>query len=234
MYNKCLNILDLGQNRYLETWELQRNLHEKRVKGEIPDTLILVEHLHTLTLGKHTNSEHLLVSKDYLKSRGIEVFNTDRGGDITYHGPGQLVGYPIFNLKEHRESISWFVLQIEEVLIRVLLEFDIKAHREKGLTGIWVGDKKIAAIGMRVSRWVAMHGFALNISTDLSFFKTIIPCGIATKGVTRMIDINPDVEWERVKSATIDRFVEVFGYEIVNKNQDLLQMGPLVNANRHK
>lgn len=213
MHNNCLNILDLGQNGYLETWEVQRNIYEKRAKGEISDTLILVEHKHVLTLGKHANSEHLLVSKNYLKSKGIEVFNTDRGGDITYHGPGQLVGYPIFNLKDHRESISWFVSQIEEVLIKVLLEFDIKANREKGLTGVWVGDKKIAAIGMRVSHWITMHGFALNVSTNLSFFKTIIPCGIATKGVTRMIDSNPDVEWESVKSATIDKFVEVFDYE---------------------
>ncbi len=209
---KKLNVIDLGRCSYAKAWDIQKELHAKRVKREIPDTLILVEHPHVYTLGKNANTQHLIATQDYLKSREIEIFKVDRGGDITYHGPGQLVGYPIFNLKEHRESISWYVYYVEEVLIRMLSEFNIEAHREKGFTGVWVENKKIAAIGMRVSHWVTMHGFALNVFTDLSLYDGIIPCGITTKGVTRMADLNKNVQWRDVKLKVIDKFVEVFSF----------------------
>ncbi len=210
---KILTVLDLGKSPYGSTWELQKNLHTRRLQNEIGDTLILVEHFSVYTLGKNADAHHLLASKEYLKSRGIELFKVDRGGDITYHGPGQLVGYPIFNLKEHRESVGWFVNTIEEVLIRTLSTFGIQAARLPHLTGVWVGENKIAAIGMRVSRWVTMHGFALNVSTDLSYYSGIIPCGIASKGVTRMLDLNPAVEWQAVQNEVIKQFVELFGFE---------------------
>ncbi|MFH1213338.1 MAG: lipoyl(octanoyl) transferase LipB [Candidatus Neomarinimicrobiota bacterium] len=207
-----IDVIDLGLCPYGKTWEIQKQLHADRLAGKIPDTLILVEHPHVYTLGKNADARHLIASEEYLKSRGIEIFNVDRGGDITYHGPGQLVGYPIFNLKDHKESIAWYVNSVEEVLIRMLAGFDIRAVRIKGLTGIWINDKKIAAIGMRVARWVTMHGFALNVSTDLSLYSGIIPCGIATKGVTRMCDLNPAVSIEEVKAAIIKEFVKQFGF----------------------
>ncbi|MDD5764774.1 MAG: lipoyl(octanoyl) transferase LipB [Candidatus Marinimicrobia bacterium] len=205
-----IDVIDLGLCPYGKTWEIQKRLHADRLAGKISDTLILVEHPHVYTLGKNADARHLIASEEYLKNRGIEIFNVDRGGDITYHGPGQLVGYPIFNLKDHKESIAWYVNSVEELLIRMLAKFNIQSERIKGLTGIWVGDKKIAAIGMRVARWVTMHGFALNVSTDLSFYSGIIPCGIATKGVTRMCDLNPAVSIEEVKAAVVEEFIRQF------------------------
>ncbi|RKY51981.1 MAG: octanoyltransferase [Candidatus Neomarinimicrobiota bacterium] len=212
MNMKELNVIDLGRCSYTKAWDIQKEIHAKRVRREIPDTLILVEHPHVYTLGKNADAHNLIATQDYLKSMGIEIFKVDRGGDITYHGLGQLVGYPIFNLKEHRESISWYVHSVEEVLIRMLSEFSIEAHREKGLTGVWVENRKIVAIGMRVSHWVTMHGFALNVFTDLSLYDGIIPCGITTKGVTRMVDLNKDIQWEDVKLKVIDKFIEVFSF----------------------
>jgi len=216
-----IDVIDLGLCHYGKAWEIQKQLHSERLAGKIPDTLILVEHPHVYTLGKNANARHLIASQEYLKCRGIEIFNVDRGGDITYHGPGQLVGYPIFNLKDHKESIAWYVNSVEEVLIRMLAGFDIRAERIKGLTGIWINDKKIAAIGMRVARWVTMHGFALNVSTDLSFYSGIIPCGIATKGVTRMCDLNPAVSIEAVKAAVINEFVRQFGFREPRMNMNI-------------
>jgi lipoate-protein ligase B len=210
---KILNVLDLGLCPYGKAWEIQKQLHSERLTGKIPDTLILVEHPHVYTLGKNADARHLIASQEFLKSRGIEVFQVDRGGDITYHGPGQLVGYPIFDLREYEKSIAWYVHTVEEVLIRMLAKFAIKAERVAGLTGIWIGDRKIAAIGMRVSRWVTMHGFALNVTTDLSLYNGIVPCGLATKGVTRMIDHNPAVIMEAVKAAVIRQFVTQFGFQ---------------------
>ncbi|HDN58797.1 MAG: lipoyl(octanoyl) transferase LipB [Candidatus Marinimicrobia bacterium] len=210
-----LLLLDLGKSGYFETWELQRKLHQLRVTEKISDTLIFVEHNHVYTLGKNARRENLIASDEYLKSRNIEVYETDRGGDITYHGPGQLVGYPIFNLKKHKESISWFVNSVEEVLIQALKNFGIEADRIKGLTGVWVGNKKIAAIGMRVSKWVTMHGFALNVTTDLSYYLGIIPCGIMDKGITRMVDLNPEVNMDAVKRAILEKFVKVFKFKVV-------------------
>ena len=209
---KNLDVLDLGQCLYGTAWEIQKKLHAERLAGQIPDTLIFVEHPHVYTLGKNADASHLLASQEYLKKRGIEVYQVDRGGDITYHGPGQLVGYPIFNLKEHKTSIAWYVNSVEEVLIETLAKFDIRAERIKGLTGIWIGNQKIAAIGMRVSRWVTMHGFALNVTTDLSLFNGIVPCGLATKGVTRMCDWNPAVTMDAVKAVIVKEFVAQFGF----------------------
>lgn len=219
-----LEIVDLGVCNYGTTWELQKQFHARRIAGEIPDTLILVEHPDVYTLGKNADATNLIASQDYLKSKSIEIFHVDRGGDITYHGPGQLVGYPIFNLKEHRESISWYVNAVEEVLIQTLNDFGISSNRINGLTGIWINDKKIAAIGMRVSRWVTMHGFALNISTDLSLFSGIIPCGISNKGVTRIIDINPTVTIEQVKTKVVDHFKNILAFTNVRRYNQLVKL----------
>jgi len=215
---KTFNVIDLGTCAYGKAWDIQKDIHAKRIAGEIPDTLILVEHPNVYTLGKNANAQHLIASQDYLKSKGIEIYNVDRGGDITYHGPGQLVGYPIFNLKDHKESVAWYVHSVEQVLIDLLADYDITAKRIEKLTGVWVGNQKIAAIGMRVSRWVTMHGFALNVSTDLSLYDGIIPCGIVSKGITRIIDLEPNIQMEQVKRDIIEKFKTSFNFSEVLKN----------------
>ena len=210
---KTLQVVDLGTCVYGKAWDIQKDLHAKRVQNEIPDTLILVEHPHVYTLGKNANAQHLIASQDFLKTRGIAIYQVDRGGDITYHGPGQLVGYPIFNLNDHHKSISWFVHTVEEVLIQFLASCGIPAERLEKFTGVWVDNRKIAAIGMRVSRWVTMHGFALNVSTDLSLYDGIIPCGITSKGITRIIDLKSDIQMKQVKEDIVKIFIELFGFD---------------------
>ena len=178
--NNKINILDLGRMDYKSSWEFQKNLHKDVLNGNKPDTLILVEHEPVFTLGKNANKDNLLDRSN------VEVFNVERGGDITFHGPGQLVGYPILDLNNYKKNISWFMRTLEEILIECLNTFDIDAHQKKGLTGVWVNDEKIGAQGVKISRWVTMHGFSLNINTDLSFFEMIVPCGITDCKVTSM------------------------------------------------
>ncbi|MDO9548768.1 MAG: lipoyl(octanoyl) transferase LipB [Candidatus Marinimicrobia bacterium] len=215
---KPLEVIDLGNCPYGKAWEIQKDIHAKRVRKEIPDTLILVEHPHVYTLGKNANAQHLIAGKEYLKTKGIEIYNVDRGGDITYHGPGQLVGYPIFNLKGHKESVAWYVHTVEQALINLLADYNITAKRIEKLTGVWVNEQKIAAIGMRVSKWVTMHGFALNVSTDLSLYDGIIPCGIVSKGITRIADLAPDILMEQVKRDVIIKFRTLFNFSEVIRN----------------
>jgi lipoate-protein ligase B len=176
----------LGRTRYGEVWDLQRALWALRTEGAIGDIVLLTEHEHVYTIGKSGDDNHLLASVEELRAGGIEVFAVDRGGDITYHGPGQLVGYPILDLNSRTPDIHKYLRDIEEVLIRTLRTYGLTGVREEGMTGVWVDGEKVAAIGVKVSRWVTMHGFALNVNTDLSKFGRIIPCGIFHKGVTSM------------------------------------------------
>src|SRR5215831_9681598 len=182
---KTLEIRRLGMMPYSDALALQRELVEERRADAIPDVLLLVEHPPVLTLGVRGDGgrSHILATPEVLAAHGIEVFETGRGGDITYHGPGQIVGYPIVNLKPDRCDVHRYVRDLEEVLIRVAADYRINARRIDGLTGVWVGDEKLAAIGVRISRWVTSHGFALNVSTDLDYFSMIVPCGIADRGV---------------------------------------------------
>jgi len=173
----------LGRKSYRPVWDYQRNLLEQRVNGETGNHLIFVEHEPTFTLGKGGDEEHLLASRGELQARSAEYVPIDRGGDITYHGPGQLVGYPILHLGDFRKDVHWYLRQLEESLIHTLATYGIEGTRDSDYTGVWVGEEKIAAIGVKVSRWVTMHGFALNVTTDLSFFGRIVPCGISHKGV---------------------------------------------------
>ena len=177
-----IQIRDLGLQPYWDVWQLQKEMQLKRIHDEIDDTLILVEHDPVYTLGKNADENHLLQSRN----KSVDVFNIERGGDITFHGPGQLVGYPILDLSNYKKSVSWYMRTLEHITIDVLKEYGIKAKRTAGLTGVWVGDEKIAALGVRISRWVTMHGFALNVNTDLAFYDGIIPCGIFDHGVTSM------------------------------------------------
>ena len=167
---------------------MQRELVEERRAGRVGDLLLLVEHPHVLTLGVRGDGgrSHILAEQDALAARGIDVHETGRGGDVTYHGPGQIVGYPIVDLKPDRCDVHRYVRDLEEVLIRTAADFGVEASRVEGLTGVWVGREKIAAIGVRIARWITSHGFAFNVSTDLDYFKLIVPCGIADRGVASL------------------------------------------------
>ena len=169
---------DVGRLEYGEAFELQKALVAERKRGEIPDQFLLVEHPHTITLGRNGHLENLLAREEVLAQAGIAFHHTDRGGDITYHGPGQIVGYPIVHLREWKRDVVAYVRAIEQVMIEALADFGIAGGRVSGMTGVWTGGKKIAAIGVHISRWVTSHGFALNVTTDLSYFQYIVPCGL--------------------------------------------------------
>ena len=202
-----VNTMNLGKKSYGEVWNLQKKMQIKRMAGEIDDLLILVEHDPVYTLGKNADVNHLLQSRD----RTIEVFNVERGGDITFHGPGQLVGYPIIDLANYKKSVSWYMHSLEQLTIEVLSEFEISAKRVKDLTGVWVGDKKIAAQGVRLTRWVTMHGFSINVNTDLSYYNGIIPCGIFDRGVTSMEELLGSTQrMEKIRTLVIDKFNQIF------------------------
>lgn len=201
------NIIDLGISEFKDTWNLQKELQEKRILGEIEDQLILVEHPAVYTLGKNASKEHILKRKE-----GVSVIQTDRGGNITFHGPGQLVGYPILDLNFYKRSITWYMRELEQLMIDVLKEYGIEGSTKKGLTGTWVKDHKIAALGVRISRWVTMHGFSLNINPDLNYYQDIIPCGIEGYGVTSMAMIMGEEvpSMDEVKVKMVDYFKNRF------------------------
>ena len=208
-----LDVRRLGRVPYAEALALQRSLVEDRRAGVIGDTLLLLEHPHVLTLGVRGDGGrgHILASADVLAARGIEVHETGRGGDITYHGPGQLVGYPIIDLNPSRRDVHRYVRDLETVLIRTAADYGIQAGRVEGLTGVWVGDDKVAAIGVRIARWITSHGFAFNVSTDLEYFNLIVPCGIADRGVTSLERLlGRVVEMAEVENRIIEHFRNVF------------------------
>lgn len=216
---------DIGRTRYADAWELQRTLFDLRHYGLIGDVLLLTEHEKVYTLGKGADANHLLANEEELKRSGIEVFHIDRGGDVTYHGPGQIVGYPILDLAQYKTDLHWYLRGLEEVIIRTLEEYDIEAEREEGMTGVWVKGEKIAAIGVKVSRWVTMHGFALNVNTDLKEFGRIIPCGIFHKGVTSMaMQTGKEIPMGDVQTRLMEFFGLVFGCEPIRvSKEDLLR-----------
>ncbi|MFB3922260.1 MAG: lipoyl(octanoyl) transferase LipB [Terriglobia bacterium] len=208
-------VLQLGLIDYEEGLALQKELVAHRKAGAIPDTLLLLEHPHVYTLGRNAKRENLLITEDRLAALGARLYETDRGGDITYHGPGQLVGYPIFDLTKHRRDIAWFMRSLEEVFICVANDFSVEARRIKGCPGVWVGNDKLVAMGVHVSRWVTSHGFAFNVNTDLSYFDHIVPCGIRGKGVTSLEKLlGRPAEMDRVAEIVISHFGEVFGLEM--------------------
>jgi lipoyl(octanoyl) transferase len=208
-----LRVRRLGTVEYGEALQLQRDLVERRQRDEVPDHLLLLQHPHVITLGVRAADAraHIIAGPDELERRGVTVHETGRGGDVTYHGPGQLVGYPIFALEQGRRDLHRYVRDIEEALIRALADFGIPGGRVSGLTGVWVGDAKVAAIGVRVSRWVTSHGFALNVTADLGYFGLIVPCGITDRTVTsmaRLLGSTPD--FDVVQDAVTRAFCEVF------------------------
>jgi len=213
-------LVDLGRIGYSRALELQTDFVERRKRGEIPDQLLIVEHPHVITLGRNGHSENVLASSEILERAGIELHHTDRGGDVTYHGPGQIVGYPIVDLREWKRDVIAYVRALEQVLIEALAAFDIVGRRVPGASGVWVEDAKIAAIGVHISRWVTSHGFALNLDTDLDYFKYIVPCGL-TQPVTSMRALGFTMGRAAGREAVITElagaFARVFGRAIMEK-----------------
>ena len=201
---------------YKEAWDLQKELFELRYKKQLPDILLLLEHPHTYTLGRTADSLHLIGTKEYLAENKISVYDIDRGGDITYHGPGQIVGYPIIDLNDWFKDTHKYLRGLEEIIIRTCAEYGIIGKRDPDHTGVWVGNRKIAAIGIKVSRWITMHGFAFNINSDLSLFNGIIPCGIHDKGVTSILnETGKEADISEVKGKLTNNFKEFFGYDVI-------------------
>lgn len=216
-----VTIIDIGRSQYDKAWQLQKELFDLRNSGAIEDVLILTEHDHVYTIGKSGDQNHLLASEEELSLQGIGVFNIDRGGDITYHGPGQIVGYPILDLNSYGPDIHLYMRRLEEVMIRALKKFKIDGVREEGMTGVWVNGEKIGAIGVKVSRWITMHGFALNVNTDLSKFDRIVPCGIFHKGVTSMSRVlEKRIVIDGVKEIIVRSFEDVFGVTTTTRSLD--------------
>ena len=232
---KSCSIVDVGLIGYAEAWELQKRLVAARKIGAIEDVLLLCEHPHVITLGRNGKREHLLASEQVLGQKGVEFHSSDRGGDITYHGPGQLVGYPILNLGAIRKDVVWYVRMLEEVMLRATAEFGITAERVTGKTGVWVRgtndsnvagvtEEKLGAIGVHISRWVTSHGFAYNVSTDLRYFDLIVPCGITGRRATSLEKIlERAVTRKETVPPVVRNFGEVFGLAMrETSREDLL------------
>lgn len=209
-----LEVLDLGRMDWLQAYNLQQQYIQRRKDGAGQDTLLLVEHPHVVTMGRNGKEANLLAPPEILAKAGISYYETNRGGDVTYHGPGQIVGYPIFDLRGWKKDVVAYVRAIEETLIRVLALYDVSAVREPGMTGVWVNGAKVAAIGIHISRWVSSHGFALNHSPDLSYFRYIVPCGLSLP-VTSMEALGIEVARETVITQISSTFGEVFAFDSV-------------------
>ena len=214
-----LRIDDLGRRPYAEVLELQRDLRRRRIEGELgEDVLLLVEHPPVITLGRGTRSSSLLIAPAELERRGVEVFEVERGGDVTFHGPGQLVGYPILDLGGHRQDLHWYLRSLEDVLIQALGALDIEAGRNPGLTGVWTAGRKIASIGIHVKQWVTLHGFALNVTTDLDPFDLIVPCGIRqvvmTSVAAELLRTDSEPLMTEVRGRVVGAFCDVFGLSV--------------------
>ena len=202
----------MGRVPYRDALAIQNNLHQKRVQEEIPDILLLVEHPSVLTIGRSGNEQNILYPEALLAQNGIEVVHIKRGGDVTYHGPGQMIGYPIFNILSYGKGVRDFVTRVEEVFIHLLSQYyQIQARRDSKYTGVWVGDEKITAMGFEIRKYVSMHGFAFNVNTDLSQFRWINPCGIIGKGVTSLSKLTGEaMNMELVLEQVVESFQDVF------------------------
>ncbi len=206
-----LNLEHLGRIPYAEALRIQQARVAARKANEIPDTLLLLEHPHVYTLGRSARRENLLFTPAKLEEIGAELCETNRGGDVTYHGPGQLVGYPILDLAQHRRDVAWYMRSLEEVLMRAAAGFGVPANRIPGVPGVFVGSDKLAALGVHISRWVTSHGFAFNVNTDLRYFDWIVPCGLRDKGVTSLERLlGRPIPLEDVSARVVERFGEVF------------------------
>lgn len=216
--SKKLDYCNIGFIDYKEAWDLQHSIFQQRVENKINDLFLMLEHPNTYTLGKTAHRENLVGSDEYLAEKEISVYEIDRGGDITYHGPGQIVGYPIIDLKNWKQDTHLYLRTLEETIIEVCKDYGLDAGRKPEYTGVWIGERKICAIGIKISRWVTMHGFAFNVNTDLNLFNGIIPCGIKDKEVTSLSkELNTKIDIEVVKKQILEKFVKLFNYGEVNE-----------------
>lgn len=205
----------LGTVDYAEAHRLQKELQSKRIAGEIGDTVLLLEHPPVLTMGRSAKKQHVLAPREVLEARGISVHEVGRGGDVTYHGPGQLVAYPIIDLKPDRKDVRKYVSSLEEAMIRSCADFGLNARRVQGLNGAWIGERKVGAVGVRISRWVTMHGLALNVNSDLNHFEMIVPCGIEDRGVTSLsAELGRRVQVTELIEPLAGHFAELYDAEI--------------------
>lgn len=210
-------IVDLGNKEYKEVWDLQKKIHDMRVKQELPNILLLVEHDPVITMGKSAQEGNVLFPVEFLKERGVDFYHIERGGDATYHGPGQLVGYPIFNVHDGLAGIKPFINAMERAIIATLHSFGIEAYIKEKMIGVWTEKGKICSIGVAVKKWVSFHGFALNVNTDLSYFDLIVPCGLKNVEMTSMEQVlGRGVEMNEVKKSIVRSFGDVFRQEIRN------------------
>jgi lipoyl(octanoyl) transferase len=217
---KSIEIIQPGILDYREAWDYQKQLFDKVVRERSENYLFLTEHDPVITIGKTGSMNNLLTEPSHLESKGIELVEIDRGGDITFHGPGQLVGYPILDLSQFKKDIHWYLRTLEQVIIETINEFGIEGKRIPDLTGVWVKNRKICAIGVKVTRWVTMHGFALNISTDLGYFNHIIPCGISDHGVTSIFEETGNIVGQKdVINSLIRNFSIQFGTKLIKKRE---------------
>ncbi|MDF2874369.1 MAG: lipB [Sporomusa sp.] len=223
---KACKLLLLGRIPYTEAWQLQQEIAAARRSGSGKDTLLLVEHLPVYTLGRSGSKSNIKVSDEVLLTAGLEVIEVDRGGDVTYHGPGQLVGYPILDLRGYQQDLHRYAEMLEEVIIRTLDQYGIKGFRENGLTGVWTASGKIAAIGIGARGWVTMHGFALNVHPDMDYFGLINPCGITNRPVVSMQALGVDVTLDKVSKKMVEQFADIFGVEFSLIKRDCLHAGP--------
>jgi lipoyl(octanoyl) transferase len=225
MADRELWTVPLGRMPYAEALELQRQIARDRISGAIPqDILLLMEHPPVVTLGRASKEKNLIASPEFLQSKGVELFEVERGGDVTFHGPGQLVGYPIIDLKRHREDLHWYLRKIEEALINTLADFAIPGERNTAYTGVWTRGRKIASIGVHAREWVTWHGFALNVTTDLSYFDLIVPCGIngvVMTSIARELGLE-QVSIQDVRDRVSAKFAEAFDLTAVVTSRSLL------------
>ena len=206
-----VSVVELGKIGYQEAWQLQKDLFQQRRFNHISDLILICEHPHTITLGKSGAEQNLLLNSDELNSEQIDFVKVDRGGDITYHGPGQLVAYPILNLNDYFRDVHKYMRLLEEVVIHMLEDYAITAERIDGLTGVWVNQSKICAMGVKISRWITMHGLAFNVCADLTYFNKIIPCGISDKSVCNLSDLlRKPIQIKEVSDKLINSFKTIF------------------------
>ena len=223
-----LYVVDLGRQPYAGSLELQREVARARIAGEIgEDVLLLVEHPPVITLGRSSKSAHMLATPEYLRQRGVELFEVERGGDVTFHGPGQLVGYPIIDLKRHRRDLHWYLRQVEEFLIKALATYGLTGTRRAQYTGVWIEDRKIASIGVHARDWVTWHGFALNVSTDLRYFDLIVPCGIPA---VRMTSVDVEIPNAALTVSAVAERVVTSAAEVFELSPRLLPLTELSAA----
>ncbi|OGC84170.1 MAG: lipoyl(octanoyl) transferase [candidate division Zixibacteria bacterium RBG_19FT_COMBO_42_43] len=228
MMQEC-QVIDLGLKDYKETLQLQHQLVEQKHRENLPEILLLVEHNPVITLGRSSHPENILLDKAQLEQLKIQLHYIERGGDVTYHGPGQLVAYPIFDLNNYKQETHLFLRQLEEVIIKTVESYNLKAERIKGLTGVWVDGKKVASIGVAAKKWITFHGLALNVNTDLKYFSYIHPCGMLDKKVTSIAELlKRKVDFREVKDKLVDKFAEIFDLKMI-KNKNLTSKREVLN-----